>query len=146
MAVVCGGCCSRRGEDLPLRTTNRQSSAGAEPSGQDQLVHNLLIQTNSIQKLHHSKPSHTAEPTQPRFLFFRSKSAAARPDQNRSSGVLALAARLQQLHSTQSSLPVDPTHLLGYAPGVPAEAHIQSGGTRSFSHSTKTNRQHKRRP
>lgn len=145
MAVVRGGCCSKR-RGLPLRTTNRQSSAGAEPSGQDQLVHNLLIQTHSIQKLHHNKPSHTAELTQPRFVFFKSKSAAARPDQNRRSGALALAAGLQQLHSTQSSLPVDPTHLLGYAPGVPAEAHIQSGGTRSFSHGAKTNRQHKRRP
>lgn len=145
MAVVRGGCRSKRG-DLPLRTATGQSSAGAEPSGQDQLVHNLLIQTNSIQKLHHNKPSHTAEATRSRLLFFKSKSAAARPDQNRSSGALALAAGLQQLHSTQSSLPVDPTHLLGYAPGVPAQPHIQSGGTRSFSHGAKTNRQHKRRP
>lgn len=93
MAVVCGGCCSKRG-DLPLRTTTKQSSAGAEPSGQDQLVHNLLIQTDSIQKLHHNKPLHTAEPTLHRFLFFKSKSAAARLDQNGSSGALALAAGL----------------------------------------------------
>lgn len=70
MAVVCGGCCSKRG-DLAVRTANRPLSAGAEPSGQDQLVGNLLIQTNSIQKLHHNKPWHKAEPTQPRFLFFQ---------------------------------------------------------------------------
>ena len=31
---------------------------------------------------------------------------------------------LPQEHNRKQSLPIDPTHLLGYAPGVPAEAHI----------------------
>lgn len=33
---------------------------------------------------------------------------------------------LHKEHNRKQSLPIDPTHLLGYAPGVPAEAHIWS--------------------